>query len=126
MCWAMRRCAQVRVACAAVAVRRAVVLYDRRMRPLKFDYERMTSQEFQGLVSALVVREFPQAQCMPLLGRDGGRDVIVQGECDGEFRDQIIFQVKMKEKSDIGVPTTRISTIGWLNISIGKRENRNP
>lgn len=77
------------------------------MRPPEFDYESMTGLEFQALVSALVVREFPRAQCMPLHGRDGGRDVIVQEVVDGQFRDNIIFQVKMKERSETGVPTTK-------------------
>jgi hypothetical protein len=73
----------------------------------QFDYEALTNRQFQALVSALIVREHPRVQCMPLSGRDGGRDVIAQEVSSaGRLTDAIIFQVKMKEKSMTGVPTT--------------------
>ena len=67
----------------------------------------LSATQFQGLVSALLVLEHPRVQCMPLEGRDGGRDAIVQvSSRDGrKFKDAVIYQAKHYKPTVVGKPT---------------------
>lgn len=94
------------------------------MREHEFDYETLTSTQFQALVSALVVREHPRAQCMPLSGRDGGRDAVVQAVVkDGRVIDKIVYQAKMRQRSVTGIPTVD-DLFRWVATNLQRERRR--
>lgn len=55
----------------------------------QYDYERFTPDRFQEFCQALLVRQYPDAQCYPVGQKDGGRDALSGG---------IVFQVKFKRE----------------------------
>ena len=60
---------------------------------MDYDYEVLGDQRFQKLSQALIVAQYPHAQCLPVKQPDGGRDAFAfRSESDpNEF---VIFQVK--------------------------------
>lgn len=66
---------------------------------MEYDYilERMTAQEFQELIQALMEAEYGLA-CVPfpVLGSDGGRDIVIRNNQNPNGNDEIWIQAKYK------------------------------
>jgi hypothetical protein len=73
---------------------------------MTYQYENLSPERFQHLCQALLVAQFPNAQCLPVAQPDGGRDayLLQRRVADGE-RDLLIFQVKFAR-----TPADRSST----------------
>src|SRR5579862_1615211 len=54
---------------------------------MTYPYENLAPEQFQKLCQALLTKEFPGTQCLPVNQKDGGRDAILRDPL-------IIFQVK--------------------------------
>lgn len=78
-----------------------------------FPYEQLDGTRFQRLVQALLVPEFPGLQCFPLTGADGGRDAVHMQLENGRQQDSLVFQVKFREYSPLGAPTSK-TLYAWL------------
>lgn len=62
-----------------------------------YHYETLGDERFQELCQALICRDFPTAQCLPVGQPDGGRDALLYGsrpKGTGETREFDVFQVK--------------------------------
>ena len=86
-----------------------------------YPYELLDGRRFQQLAQSLLVRQYPNVQCMPVAGPDGGRDAIEMRESEGEqesrLTDAVIFQVKFREPQVLGTPTTD-DLFNWLTSAI--------
>jgi hypothetical protein len=75
-----------------------------------YPYELLDGRRFQQLAQSLLVREYPDIQCMPLSGPDGGRDAIrlrrAEVEADSRLSDAVVFQVKFREPQLLGTPSS--------------------
>jgi hypothetical protein len=60
---------------------------------------------------------------MPLSGRDGGRDVIVQAVDGDQLVDRLVYQVKLREKSPLGTPTADELYI-WIRNQIRREKQK--
>lgn len=66
---------------------------------MEYDYilERMTAQEFQELIQALMEAEYGLAcDPFPVLGSDGGRDIVIRNNQNPNGNDEIWIQAKYK------------------------------
>lgn len=63
---------------------------------MDYHYEALDEKRFQRLCQALIMAEFPHAQCLPTGQPDGGRDAFLYHEESGN-RKIIIFQVKFSQ-----------------------------
>ena len=84
-----------------------------------YPYELLDGRRFQRLAQSLLVREYPNIQCMPVAGPDGGRDAIGMQQADEEahLTDATIFQVKFREPQLLGTPTTD-DLYNWLTEAV--------
>src|SRR6266536_781396 len=60
---------------------------------MDYPYEQLDPERFQHLCQALLVREYPALQCLPVAQRDGGRDALQPVIIEGK-KGAAIFQVK--------------------------------
>lgn len=60
---------------------------------MDFHYEVLDEKRFQKLSQALIVAQFPNAQCFPVGQSDGGRDAITESDPNA----LIVFQVKFSK-----------------------------
>ena len=60
---------------------------------MDFDYEVLGDQRFQKLSQALIVAQYPNAQCLPVRQPDGGRDAFAF-RTEFDQNELVIFQVK--------------------------------
>lgn len=60
---------------------------------MDYHYEALDEKKFQKLCQALIVAQYPNAQCLPVGQPDGGRDAIV-GHIDSDQSGFTVFQVK--------------------------------
>jgi hypothetical protein len=74
------------------------------------NYEFLDPEQFQMLVQALLVREFPDVQCYPVALPDGGRDA-THHDADGKPYEA--FQVKMSRN-----PSALADPYKWLTDSV--------
>lgn len=66
---------------------------------MDYNYEALDDKRFQKLCQALIVAQFPDAQCLPVGEADGGRDALVLREYSGN-KDTHVFQVKFSQNPD--------------------------
>lgn len=60
---------------------------------MDYNYEALDDKRFQKLCQALIVAQFPDAQCLPVGEPDGGRDAfLLHGSSDN--KNIVVFQVK--------------------------------
>ncbi|MEU8058169.1 NACHT domain-containing protein [Microbispora bryophytorum] len=81
-----------------------------------YPYEQLDGRRFQRLAQALIAAEYPNVQCFPLAGQDGGRDAVSMSDTSdkhGALQDAIIFQVKFKEPEPLGSPSSD-DLFDWL------------
>jgi len=71
-----------------------------------YPYENLDAKRFQRLVQILLTSEYPDIECFPLSGPDGGRDAVQVVHEAAKLTEAVIFQVKFREKQPLGVPTT--------------------
>jgi hypothetical protein len=64
---------------------------------LSYDYESLLDEHFQRLAQALLIKDFPDLQCLPVGMPDGGRDALAS---DGSISGSIVFQVKFSRNPD--------------------------
>jgi hypothetical protein len=60
---------------------------------MDYPYEQLSPEKFQLFCQALLTKEYPSMQCMPVAQPDGGRDAI-QWVFTGEKKEFVMFQVK--------------------------------
>lgn len=61
---------------------------------MDYNFEALTEQKFQKLCQALLVKRFPDVQCLPVAQPDGGRDALLRN-LEGEDKTSFIaYQVK--------------------------------
>ena len=60
---------------------------------MNYPLENLGANRFQQLCQALLVKSFPDIQCLPISQPDGGRDAILSSETDNG-KELIIFQIK--------------------------------
>lgn len=63
---------------------------------MTYHYEALDEKRFQRLCQALIVAEFPNAQCLPTGQPDGGRDAFLFHEESGNKK-IIVFQIKFSQ-----------------------------
>ncbi len=76
---------------------------------MNYDFETLNPESFQEFCQALIVREYPNAQCLPVGQRDGGRDALVYFVGGSGTEKFIVFQVKYVRK-----PMAKTDTHKWL------------
>jgi hypothetical protein len=88
---------------------------------MDYPFENLNPERFQDFCQALLTKEFPGVQCLPVAQPDGGRDAFVQGHAIRGDSKMLIFQVKFSRKpSEISDPEK------WLlDIADGEREKVN-
>jgi hypothetical protein len=59
-----------------------------------YNFEELGDERFQQLCQAILTREFPDVQCLPVGQPDGGRDAFVRGRVRARVADSLIYQVK--------------------------------
>ena len=77
---------------------------------MDYHYEVLDHQRFQKLSQALIVAQYPNAQCLPVGQPDGGRDAqfIPTGATQTEF---IVFQVKFSQDPESKTDRAAINTL---------------
>lgn len=79
----------------------------------KYLFQRLTSGDFQQLVSALLANQYQQFQAMPLGQADGGRD----GAIEADPAKRLVFQVKWAKRLEK-------DPVAWLKTAIdGEAKN---
>ena len=66
---------------------------------MDYHYEALDDKRFQKLCQALIVAQFPDAQCLPVGEPDGGRDAFVL-HAYSDKKNIVIFQVKFSRNPD--------------------------
>ena len=61
---------------------------------MAYHFEELGDERFQQLCQAVLTREFPDLQCLPVGQPDGGRDAFVRGRVRTRIADSLIYQVK--------------------------------
>ncbi len=80
-------------------------------------FENLDPERFQKLCQSILVREFPNVQCLPVAQPDGGRDAILYyHQSSKEAKKFVVFQVKFVRKPQAGIDPHK-----WL-IDIVKEE----
>jgi hypothetical protein len=78
-----------------------------------YPYEDLGPERFQELCQALLVQQFPRAQCMPIGMPDGGRDAVVSRRTT----DTLVFQVKYRRKTPLA-DATYPDFLTWLQDTV--------
>src|SRR4051812_48605817 len=65
---------------------------------MPYDYEQLDPERFQHLCQALILKEFPGTNCLPVGQPDGGRDAIHIGNGTPEISN-CVFQVKFSRQA---------------------------
>ena len=77
---------------------------------MDYNYEALDDKRFQKLCQALIVAQFPDAQCLPVGEPDGGRDaILLHGYSDN--KNTVVFQVKFSQNPDQKKARTAISNL---------------
>lgn len=77
---------------------------------MDYNYEALDHKRFQNLCQALIVAQFPDAQCLPIGEPDGARDAIpLHGYSDN--KNTVVFQVKFSRNPDQRKARTAISKL---------------
>ena len=77
---------------------------------MDYNYEALDDKRFQKLCQALIVTQFPDAQCLPVGEPDGGRDAfLLHGS--SEDKNIVVFQVKFSRNPDHKKARTAISNL---------------
>lgn len=63
---------------------------------MTYHYETLDEKRFQRLCQALIVAQFPNAQCLPTGQPDGGRDAFLYREESGK-KEIVVFQIKFSQ-----------------------------
>lgn len=66
---------------------------------MDYNYEALDDKSFQKLCQALIVAQFPDAQCLPVGEPDGGRDAILL-HANRRNKESVVFQVKFSRIPD--------------------------
>lgn len=66
---------------------------------MDYNYEALDDKRFQKLCQALIVAQFPDAQCLPVGEPDGGRDAILLHGYSNNKK-TVVFQVKFSRNPD--------------------------
>jgi hypothetical protein len=77
---------------------------------MRYPYENLGPERFQEFCQALLVRSFPDLQCLPVGQPDGGRDAFVRRSSGGEL---LVFQVKFARN-----PGRISNPVKWLSEAI--------
>ncbi len=64
---------------------------------MDYPFENLNPEKFQEFTQALLVKEFPDLQCLPVAQPDGGRDIVTYeyGNSSNSFA---VYQVKYVRK----------------------------
>lgn len=77
---------------------------------MDYNYEALDDKRFQKLCQALIVAQFPDAQCLPVGEPDGGRDAILLHGYSNNKK-TVVFQVKFSRNPDQKKARTAISNL---------------
>lgn len=77
---------------------------------MDYNYEALDDKRFQKLCQALIVAQFPDAQCLPVGEPDGGRDAILLHGYSNN-KNTVVFQVKFSRNPDQKKARTAISNL---------------
>jgi len=76
---------------------------------MDYQFENLSPERFQQFCQALLVKEFPNVQCLPVGQPDGGRDALVYLSFRKSTEEFIVFQVKFVRK-----PQAETNPHRWL------------
>ncbi|GGN33000.1 NACHT domain-containing protein [Streptomyces fuscichromogenes] len=89
-----------------------------------YPYEQLDGRRFQRLAQSLITIERPRTQCLPIAGPDGGRDAVgLEFDVTGKLSDVVIYQVKYREQSPMGTPSTN-DLYDWLIGHLGTERKK--